>query len=290
MSLSCSKNREPGWAMIIHGGAGNYEVSAIENSRSFLHEIFQESRDILLRQGAGEAVLHAVKCLEDNPDYNAGTGSKIQSDGVIRMTACYMDSGRRIFSAVVNIEGVKNPIAVARLLQQEKFPSLAGVQATLYARQQGFPPYNPVTDLQLERYRQGVSGSRGTVGACAIDPHGLMAMATSTGGVGLETPGRISDDASPCGGYCSDSIAVSATGVGETIVNTICVPRLCALTDYGVSFAEACAYTEEFFQRQKGDGGWIAVSRNYEIYAFYNTRGMRHYGENHLGLILEPGM
>jgi L-asparaginase len=200
-----------------------------------------------------------------------------------------MDSGRRVFSAVVNIEGVKNPIVVAHLLQQEKFPALAGVQATLYARQNGFSPYNPVTDLQLERYRQGVAGSRGTVGACAIDTGGLMAMATSTGGVGLEIPGRLSDDASPCGGYCSDSLAVSATGIGETIVNTICVPRLCALADYGISFDKACAYTEKLFQQQNGDGGWIAVSRNYDIYAFYNTKGMRHYGENHLGQIIEPG-
>lgn len=271
------------WALILHGGAGNYEAGAVEAARPFLRELFLESKAILLQQGAVEAVSHAVQRLEDHPDYNAGTGSKIQADGVIRMTACYMDSVRKVFSGVVNIESVKNPILVAKALQQEKFPVLAGISATLYAREKGFISYNPTTDLQLERYRQGISGRCGTVGVCAIDACGIMAMATSTGGVGLETPGRVSDDASPCGGYCSDNLAISATGVGETIVNTAIVPRLCALVDYGLDFQTACAFAEDFFQKHNGDGGWIGVNKSYEIMAFYNTIGMRHYGENYLG-------
>jgi L-asparaginase len=62
---------------------------------------------------AAQTVVYTVSLLEDCDLFNAGTGSQIQSDGRIRMSAGLMDGKTRRFSGVINIESVKNPIQVA---------------------------------------------------------------------------------------------------------------------------------------------------------------------------------
>ena len=265
-------------AFILHGGAGHYEAGSIRNSIPFLKSVFEESLDILTSVGASEAVLHAVRRMEDHEDYNAGTGSKIQSDGVIRMTASYMDSFKSKFSSVTNICRVRNPIDVAFLLQEKKFPNLAGVEATLFAKEHGFSDFDPTTQKQLKKYMSGIINRGGTVGACALDQQGVLAAATSTGGTGLETPGRVSDDASPCGNYCTNDVAISATGIGETFIDTAILPRVAALLDFGINQKEAFAYISDYFNRMNGDGGYIAVTADGHIFIDYNTQGMRYFG------------
>lgn len=265
-------------AFILHGGAGHYDKGSIGNSLPFLKSIFEESLDILNSQGASEAVLHAVRRMENHEDYNAGTGSKLQADGAIRMTACYMDSKLGRFSSVVNISRIKNPIDAAFRLQQETYPNLAGDEGTRFFRKLGFADHDPLTERQLEIFKKKSAKPGGTVGACALDLDGILAAATSTGGTGMETPGRVSDDASPCGNYCSSQVAISATGIGETFIDTAIVPKLAGLLDYGIPAVKAFDHISNFFRANGGEGGFIAVTHEGQIYLDYNTIGMRYYG------------
>ena len=59
----------------------------------------------------------------------------------------------------------------------------------------------------------------GTVGAVALDDKGVVCVGTSTGGIGNETPGRVSDSASVAGTYADQVGGLSCTGKGEHIIN-----------------------------------------------------------------------
>src|SRR5687768_12941689 len=61
-----------------------------------------------------DAAVAGAVILEDDPRFNAGTGSRVRIDGAtVQMDASLMRSDGK-FSAVAAIERVKNPIVVAR--------------------------------------------------------------------------------------------------------------------------------------------------------------------------------
>jgi len=208
-------------AIIIHGGIKEFEnISGREKEiREALREIVAASHAALIEDGARAAVLSAVTALEDCELFNSGTGSRIQSDGEIRMSASLMDGINNRFSGVINIQSVRNPVLVAAELATEKNSVLAGDPATRYARSKGFMSYNPCTEHRWREHMEGQLGQTGTVGAAAVDAQGRLFAATSTGGVGGEIPGRVSDSATVAGNYASPFAAVSCTGSGEEIVN-----------------------------------------------------------------------
>lgn len=207
-------------ALILHGGfTENPEIwrARLASQQEGLLAALQAAWD---RGGSAlEMAVEAVRLLEDDPRFNAGTGSKLQTDGVARMSAALMDGSLRRFSGVINIERVQNPILVAWKLQSEKFTVLGGKPATVWAREHGFGDYDPVIPArQLDK--------SGTVGACALDEEGRLAAATSTGGRGKETVGRVSDSATVAGNYADARGAVSCTGLGEEIVDEALAARL----------------------------------------------------------------
>lgn len=231
-----------------------------------------------------EAVVYAVTMLEDNPLFNAGTGSRLQSDGKARLTASLMDGSRQRFSAVVNIEKVKNPIRVAQLLQRERFTVLAGREATRFARANGFRPYNPVTSERLAEWQKRCKGAgpkpirfrADTVGAVAIDRKGNIASATSTGGVGCETAGRVSDVASPCGTYADNLVGISCSGRGEDIVNAVLAARVATRVKDGVGLREAMELALRELEASGGMAGMIAIDKEGQTLCLYNTEFMSY--------------
>lgn len=208
-------------ALIIHGGFTERELPAqkLEAMRAGLLACVHHSWRYLALHSALETVVKAVRWLEDDPRFNAGTGSKLQADGRVRMSAALMDGSSRLFSGVVNVERVQNPILLAQHLQSETFTVLAGEGATAWAHAQGFPVYDPAGTALW-------SDKSGTVGACALDDQGRLAAATSTGGRGQETVGRVSDSATVAGNYADSEGAVSCTGLGEEIVHEALAARL----------------------------------------------------------------
>ena len=126
--------------LIIHGGAGSKIPNATR--RNLLHQklakILDPAYSVLLKQGALNAVVHAVKLLEDDPECNAGRGSGLQADGVARLTASVMDGHQGRFAAVLDLENIANPILIAEKLLKEKYRVLAGAGAQKFALANGF--------------------------------------------------------------------------------------------------------------------------------------------------------
>jgi len=209
--------------LIIHGGAGRLEgkVATKEQYRIGLQEAIHPAYETLLDQGARAAVLHAIRLLESDQIFNAGTGSKLQRDGRVRMSAALMDSKDGIFSGVINIYDVEHPISIADELRGEVHHLLSGSEATEFARRKGFPFHDPITMSRFIEYRKALRTREkfGTVGAVALDAKGMVCAGTSTGGIGNETPGRVSDSASVAGTYADMVGGVSCTGKGEHIIN-----------------------------------------------------------------------
>lgn len=193
-----------------------------ERARAFrdaLVGIAGETFDVLARTDAWDAVLHGVRMLEDNPLFNAGNGAKLQRDGRVRLSAGLMNGPSERFCGVVNIEAVRHPIDVAASLFYERHSILAAEKATEFARSHNFPRYDPVTAERRREYERKVLGKAGTVGVVGLDRSGRIVDGASTGGIGGEIPGRVSDTATVAGNYANTFAGVSCTSVGEDIFN-----------------------------------------------------------------------
>ncbi|MBC8347645.1 MAG: isoaspartyl peptidase/L-asparaginase [Verrucomicrobia bacterium] len=204
-----------------------------------LSKIIKKAYPILREKGSREAVIKAIKLLEDNPIFNAGKGSKLQCDGRVRMSSAIMSSDDSRFSGVINIRNVKNPIQIADLLSKEKHTVLGGREACEYARKNNVKYFDPITEDRLKEFKEKRSGDTGTVGAVALDDKGIICVGTSTGGVGYELPGRIGDSATVAGTYVSNMCGVSCTGRGEHIVNYAVAARVVSYVECGKSLKEA---------------------------------------------------
>jgi L-asparaginase len=247
--------------LIIHGGLGRKPKSERRESQvqEALRRIAEEAFAFLNDHSALETVAQAVSLLEDDPLFNAGTGSKLQSDGIIRMTASIMDGGRQRFAGVINIRDVKNPVQIAARLLDYDDRVLAGEEALVFARAQGFPAYNPETPDRRQDYEKKQKGQNGTVGAVALDRQGRLAAATSTGGKGFEIPGRVSDSGTVAGNYANAFAAVSCTGIGEDIMNAALAARIVLRVTDRVPLAEACDKSIAESVAQDGHVGIIAL-------------------------------
>jgi beta-aspartyl-peptidase (threonine type) len=236
--------------IVCHGGAGTIDDKAAYAAG--LTEALEEGYR-LLRQSANamEAVVAAVRVMEDNPLFNAGTGSDLTIDGLTEMDAAVMTQDGK-FGGVAGIWGVKNPVLVAqKVMTETDHLLLCGSGATEFARRMGFEDYNVVTERALARLQRVLDcGSRyfqkqnqqrfpdglpdaaaqasmpenqtGTVGAVARDKHGSVAAATSSGGIVGRMRGRVGDAAIlGAGTYAGISGAVSCTGHGEEIMRRL---------------------------------------------------------------------
>ncbi|HDH96742.1 MAG TPA: asparaginase [Proteobacteria bacterium] len=267
--------------IICHGGAGKRRG----NWRKAVEAVDRAAREgykVLKRGGSAlDAVTRAVSVMEDDPNLNAGTGSYIQLDGIARMDACIMDSDLNV-GAVIQIDDVKNPIQVARkVLETSVHSVLMGDLASDFARQQGFPIYDPRTDERLAlwlRIRKKFAKYQlcdlmvhlreeaekreklSTVGAVAIDRDGRLAAGTSTGGLRIDLPGRVGDvPLVGCGNYACKHGAVSCTGIGEKIIKVVLAKSACDFMARGMTAKEACVEAIKLVDSVRGQAGLIAI-------------------------------
>lgn len=230
---------------MAHGGAGSFDARDHDGPE----RAARAGADVIGGpHGALAAVLAATRALEDDPRFNAGTGSNFRFDGkTIEMDAAVMTSDGR-FGAVAAIRDVKNPVDVARDVLATPHDLLVGEGATKYARVRGHPTYDPATPVArakhakvIEMLRSGkiepgwsewdkeslaphwnfdadmraLLGPSDTVGAVAWDGHGFAA-ALSTGGTAATLMGRVGDVPLPgCGLMAGPAGALCVTGDGE---------------------------------------------------------------------------
>ncbi|HEY9857898.1 MAG TPA: isoaspartyl peptidase/L-asparaginase [Candidatus Obscuribacterales bacterium] len=268
--------------LIIHGGAGSSlkGKGGAEALRQILYGIVEEVY-ALLNQGASAqtAVVRGCQLLENHPRFNAGTGSVLQSDGQIRMSAALMDGATQRFSGVINVSRVKNPINLAETLQSAADRVFSDYGAAELLRELQIPPHEPLTELRLQEWIQERQGNfsktmaavvaeesvadsnagRGTIGVVALDDQGHLVAGTSTGGKGFERVGRVSDSAMPAGNYATTHAAISCTGIGEDIIDECLAARIVVRVTDGLPLQAAFERSFTEAQQNQRDLGAIGI-------------------------------
>lgn len=254
--------------LIIHGGLletdDQNEVDAIKKS---LTEIVQRGYEYLKTHSAVETVVYTITLLEDDPLYDAGTGSQLQQDGIIRMNAALSDGAKPETTAVINIESVRNPIKIAEKLIGYKDKALSANKAREFAMQHGFEEYSveiPKTRKEFEE--QTKPGGKGTVGCVALDADGNIAAGTSTGGKGKQLAGRVADSGTIAGNYANKYCGVSCTGTGEDIVNNALAAKIVVRVTDGFTLEEAFEKSFNELKEVDGDAGAIGLDKDGNFY------------------------
>lgn len=287
-------------AIAIHGGAGTIPRSDMtpeveKNYRKALQKALDVGFEVLKKQGPSmEAVAQAVCCLEDCSLFNAGKGSVFTAKGTHEMDASIMEGSTLKAGAVAGIQGIKNPVRVARrVLEDTKYVLLAGEEAMEFARHHEFEFMPDSYFFSQERYDQWMeikgsdqimldhsSGNKpnlGTVGAVAVDAKGNLAAATSTGGMTNKAWGRVGD--SPiigAGTYANNrTCAVSCTGYGEYFMRSVTAYDVSCLMEYKkMSLEQAVDKAIIRVKKLGGEGGLIAVDALGNIALTFNSEGM----------------
>lgn len=289
-------------ALIAHGGAGNWRPGSEEDAVDGMRAAVEKGRAILRAGGSAlDAVCATVVALEDNPIFNAGTGAVLNFDGFCELDACVMEGRNACVGAVAALQRVRNPILVARKVMEETdHVMLAGEGAQRFARVMGFPDHDPVTparredwqdkrnrmddvlgrhSLKMRRFlKEHPEYAGGTVGAAAVDANGILAAATSTGGVTMKLNGRVGDSPLPgAGNYASAYAAASATGTGEYVVRSLATRAIAEAVERGTTLAAAMRDVLDRLGRDyDADVGFVAVDASGVAVAQHRTRDMPH--------------
>ncbi len=287
-------------ALAVHGGAGTIAPELMtphreKAYRSALEKALRDGHAVLSAKGSAlDAVEAAVKALEDDPLFNAGRGAVFNADGQHEMDASLMCGNTLRAGAVASVQNVKNPISLARrVMDHSNHVLISGLGAFEFAHKQKVLLEDDqyfFDDLRYDQWKKAreadevvldhSEGDRkfGTVGAVALDEHGHVAAATSTGGMTNKKWQRIGD--SPiigAGTYANDlSCAVSCTGHGESFIRAVAAYDVHALMAYkGLSLQQAVhTVVHEKLPKLDGDGGLIAVDREGGVVLDFNCSGM----------------
>ncbi len=289
------------YTLVIHGGAGTILKSEMTSSKDNIYKIglenaLNEGFNVLKNNGSAlDAVTIAVAILEDNPLFNAGKGSVYSSKGKHEMDASIMDGQNLNAGAVCGIEGIKNPVKLARLvMEKSNHVLLSGYGALEFAKEHGIQQLNDDYFHNSHRFEQwqrvkesddfildhtpNKADKYGTVGAVALDQNGNLAAATSTGGMTNKKYGRIGD--SPIigsGNYANNkTCAISCTGSGEYFLRGVVAYDVsCLMEMKKLSLNEAAELTiHDRVKKIGGDGGLIAVDKDGNFALPFNTKGM----------------
>lgn len=259
-------------ALIVHGGAGRFPPGRHAAARDGCRRAWEAGWAMLQQCArAVDVVERAVALLEDDPTFNAGTGSHANAEGFVEMDAILVDGATLNFGAVGALRHVRNPVRVARrVLESTEHCFLVGQGATRFAHDQGF---ETVDDAEL-----AVPASTGpdsdTVGAVALDAFGHVATATSTGGTKKKLSGRVGD--SPligCGAIADDGVGgASATGHGEDLMKLMMARTVLDHLKAGKSAHEAAnAAVSDLESRIAGRGGVICIDAHGNVGHAHNT-------------------
>jgi beta-aspartyl-peptidase (threonine type) len=301
------------YVLAIHGGAGTLNKSqftpALEAKyKSGLDSALIVGNAILEKGGTAlDAVEATVKVLENNPLFNAGKGAVFTNEGVNELDAAIMDGKTLAAGSIAGVRTIKNPITAARaVMEKSEHVLLSGRGAETFAAAQGIEIVDPSYFYTPERWKglqrakqrdsldqlkkagqvayeteneeQRRKDKYGTVGAVALDTHGNLAAATSTGGMTNKKWGRIGD--APIigsGTYANNNtVAISCTGWGEYFLRLVMAKSISDRMEFG---GQSLALASETLVMKElpalgGDGGLIAVDKNGNIALPFCTEGM----------------
>jgi N4-(beta-N-acetylglucosaminyl)-L-asparaginase len=230
----------------------------------------------MLSDGADalDATIAAVNMVEEDPnDITVGYGGLPNERGEVELDSSVMHGPTASGGAVASLRNIRYPSRVARLvMKQTDHVLMVGQGALEYARAQGFPEENLLTDKARRiwlHWKQTLSDkddwipppeedwhedvkdylrTYGTVHCSAIDLNGGISGVTSTSGLFMKLPGRVGD--SPligCGLYVdNDYGACGSTGRGEAVILSNGSHSVVENLRHGMSPQEAALKTLEW--------------------------------------------
>jgi beta-aspartyl-peptidase (threonine type) len=246
---------------------------------------------VLERGGTAlDMIEESVVVMEDDETFDAGRGSFLNSDGKVQLDALMMDGATLRAGGVGGVERIANPVRAARkILSDSPHVYFVAEGAERFAAGHGIPLCNNedlVIPREVERLREFKTSERkldptyfshDTVGAVALDSHGNIAAATSTGGTLNKTPGRLGDSSLiGCGCYAdNDSAAVSTTGWGEPIMKLVLAKWTADRVATGNLPEWAAKEAMNYLQRRlQGMGGIIVLDAQGRFGIAHNTPRM----------------
>jgi beta-aspartyl-peptidase (threonine type) len=307
--LSAQTNKK--YVLVIHGGAGTILRSTMTPEKE---KLYKQGLQNALNAGSavlknGGTALHAVeatiKVLEDDSLFNAGRGAVFTNEGKNELDASIMDGKTLKAGAVAGITNIKNPITAARaVMDKSEHVMMAGKGAELFAAANGCTVVDPSYFFTTQRWNDLLEAKKedslkalhkdstkallrqpdnhdykyGTVGAVALDIHGNLAAATSTGGMTDKRYGRIGDSPIIGAGTYADNntCAVSCTGWGEYFIRLVMAKSICDRMELAHESLKDAA--DEMIMKKLpalgGDGGLIAVDKDGNFTMSFDTDGM----------------
>lgn len=291
-------------ALVIHGGAGvitREQLSEADEAavRADLDRALDAGHGVLVAGGTAlEAVVAAVRVLEDSPWFNAGKGAVFTAEGGHELDAAVMEGHTGRAGAVAGLRTVRNPVLLARaVMEHSPHVMLAGEGAERFADTRPELERVPNDWFDTPRRREQLEAAReraqrqaagqavatpaearfGTVGAVALDRHGHIAAATSTGGMTYKRWGRVGDaPVIGAGTYASTGCGISTTGWGEYYLRSVAAHAICARVELRGDPIGAAAedVINGLIPAMGGDGGAIGLDARGTIVMPFNTAGM----------------
>lgn len=301
------------FSIAIHGGAGTIVaeqmsaelkvelLAALERSVRAGHQVLIDSGDAL------DAVVAAVQVLEDSEHFNAGKGSVLSHHEIVEMDASVMHGRERQAGSVAGLRHIRNPVSLARdVLRDSDHVMLIGEGAEQFAFERGHLFTEQDYFLTERRYQQLLSmrekglyalseskfpddNKYGTVGAVALDKHGNLSAATSTGGITNKKYGRVGDSAVIGAGTFAQNgnVAISTTGMGEFFIRQSVAVDVAARMRYlQEDLVTACnTVIDGELKTMGGEGGLIGINGQGDIHFAMNSSGMYRAGIDKYGTL-----
>ena len=145
--------------LVIHGGAGtilkkNMTPEKEKAYRDALAESLTKGYEVIKQGGESEnAVIEAIKVMENSPLFNAGKGAVFTHEGKNELDASLMIGNTMQAGAVAGVTTIKNPILAAKaVLQNSAHVMMVGKGAEEFAQNQGLEIVDPSYFKTEERW------------------------------------------------------------------------------------------------------------------------------------------
>lgn len=250
------------WAIILHGGAKTIRPGEELANRQGCLAALKCGAEVLRAGGSSiDAVEAAVLALENDPTFNAGYGSALNSDDEVETCAAVMEGGEWNVGAIAAAKGIRNPVRAARAMLFEEPILIAAGGARKFAEENGVELCSQNALAASGEEAESEERSHDTVGCIALDGAGQLATAVSTGGLEGSPAGRIGDSPQPgCGFYCDNEVGgVVFSGDGQEIARAMLAARVIHALD-GTSPDGAVQAAIRVVEKIGGEAGAIALT------------------------------